>query len=515
MKEKTWLSSHTPQITAGLFLIQPVMDVLSYWLQEWGVSNLPTLLLRFGVLGLTMLFGFILSERKRVYYIAAAVIAFIGLGHVGACLQVGYTAPISDLTNYIRVVQMPITVLCLITFLRQDDRSFEGMQLGLTGALFLTLAVEIISVITGTDPGTYTDGTGIIGWFHNTNSQSSNLCVLVPISLAWQLSRKKRNWILFWITAVLGCFSMYFFATRLAYLGIAVVTAGMALSILLARRSDWKVALGFLALFALFALLMPRSPMMIHLNATSGKQDERQGYINEQLGENLSEVQTLIQKAPNKPKPTHTTPGTTEETEAPEEESGLTESERERLIQELTPVYQHYVKDFVQIFGTEKTIEMFNYTINVREFASVREKKLLFAQMLMEDSPLSARFFGINLARFSVGNNIYDVENDLHGIYYLYGGVGLAAYLLFLAYFVYLIIWALCKNAKRYFTVEAASYGIAFLLCMAHVYNTAGVLRRPNASIYLSAILAGIYYLVRIRRYPDQTAPTTLQHAKQ
>ena len=158
----------------------------------------------------------------------------------------------------------------------------------------------------------------------------------------------------------------------------------------------------------------------------------------------------------------------------------------------------------MQIFGAEKTMEMFNYTINVREFASVREKKLLFAQMLMEDSPLS-----------SVGNNIYDVENDLHGIYYLYGGVGLAAYLLFLAYFVYLIIWALCKNAKRYFTVEAASYGIAFLLCMAHVYNTAGVLRRPNASIYLSAILAGIYYLVRIRRYPDQTAPTTLQHAKQ
>ena len=168
--------------------------------------------------------------------------------------------------------------------------------------------------------------------------------------------------------------------------------------------------------------------------------------------------------------------------------------------------------EFVFLVGTSGSGKS---TINVREFASVREKKLLFAQMLMEDSPLSARFFGINLARFSVGNNIYDVENDLHGIYYLYGGVGLAAYLLFLAYFVYLIIWALCKNAKRYFTVEAASYGIAFLLCMAHVYNTAGVLRRPNASIYLSAILAGIYYLVRIRRYPDQTAPTTLQHAKQ
>ena len=506
MKEKTWLSSHVPHITAGLFLIQPVMDILSYWLQEWGISNLPTLVLRFGVLGFTMLSGWMLSQRKRVYYIAAGVIAFIGLGHIWACMQVGYASPISDLTNYIRVVQMPITVLCLITFLRQDERSFEAMQLGLTGALLLTLAVEIISVITGTDPGTYTDGTGIIGWFHNTNSQSSNLCVLVPISLAWQLSRKKRNWILFWLTAVLGCFSMYFFAPRLAYLGIAVVTAGMAISILLARRSDWKVAVGFLALMVLFAGLMPRSPMMIHLNATSGKQDERQGNINQQLGENLNEVQALIQKAPNKPKPAHTVPGSSEEAESPEE-VGLTEVERQRLIQELTPVYQHYVKDFVQIFGAEKTMEMFDYTINVRDFASVREKKLMFAHMLMEDSPISARFFGINLARFSVGNNIYDVENDFHGIYYLYGGVGLAAYLLFLAYFVFLILWALFKNAKRYFTIEAASYGIAFLLCLAHVYNTAGVLRRPNASIYLSAILAGIYYLVRIRKYPDQTIP--------
>ena len=94
-------------------------------------------------------------------------------------------------------------------------------------------------------------------------------------------------------------------------------------------------------------------------------------------------------------------------------------------------------------------------------------------------------------------------ENDFHGIFYLQGGVGLAAYLLYLAYFVGLILWALIKSAKRYFTFEAAGYGIAFLLCMANVYNTAGVLRRPNASVFLSVVLAGIYYLVKIRSYPD------------
>ena len=512
MKRTNWLSAHLPQLTAGLLLIQPLMDALSYWLQEWGCSTLPTLMLRSGILLLTMLFGFILTDRKKVYYITAAVLAFIGLGHIWACMQTGYIDPFSDLSNYIRIIQMPITVVCLITFLRQDERSFDGMQVGLTGALLLTLAIEIISVITDTNPSTYVDGTGILGWFHHTNSQSSNLCVLVPLSLGWQLSHKKRNWPLFWLTAVLGLFALYFFATRLAYLGIGVITAGMAISILLTRKSDWKVAVGFLALLALFAVLLPKSPMMVHLKTFSDTQVERQFYVNEQIGENLGDVQALIQKAPNKPKPTGTAPGISEESESPQADDGLTEAERQRLVQELTPVYERYLKDFVKVFGAERTMEMFHYTIDIREFASVREKKLLFAQMLMEDSPISAKFFGIDLNRFYVGENIYDVENDFHGIYYLFGGVGLSACLLFFAYFVYLIVWALCKNAKRYFTIEAASYGIAFLLCLAHVYNTAGVLRRPNASIYLSAILAGIYYLVRIRQYPDQKIPETLQH---
>ena len=147
----------------------------------------------------------------------------------------------------------------------------------------------------------------------------------------------------------------------------------------------------------------------------------------------------------------------------------------------------------METFGVEKTIEMFNYTINVRDFSSVRAKKLMFAKTLMSESGLASHLFGLELSRFTVNNSTYDVENDFHGIFYLQGGVGLAAYLLYLAYFVGLILWALIKSAKRYFTFEAAGYGIAFLLCMANVYNTAGVLRRPNASVFLSVVPGCIY----------------------
>lgn len=515
MKTKSWIESHIPYLTAALFVVQPLMDILSYWFQEWGISSLPTLALRMGLLGVTVILAFLLSDRKRVYFIAAGVIVFIALGHVWACSQIpgGYQSPIADLTNYIRVIQMPVTVLCLITFLRRDERSFEYMQLGLTLALTITLLVEVLSTITGTDPSTYSDGLGILGWFNNTNSQSSNLSILVPVSLAWQLTRKNRNMILFWLTTILGCGALFYFGTRLAYLGIYAACIGLSFTLFLVRRSDWKVATALLAIAILFTALMPVSPMMRHMRVDNGTQSERQGYINKTLGDNLDEVKTIIKKnnsaksnsSGNKKEHDGKNPGE-------EEDTGMTEAERRRLVRQLTPVYRFYVRDFVEIFGAEKTMEMFNYSIDIHDFSAVRAKKLMFAQMLMNDSPASSKIFGLNLARFTVGENIYDVENDFHGIYYLYGLVGLLAYLLFLAYFVYLVIWALIKNARQYFTVQAASYGIALLMCIAHAYNTAGVLRRPNASIYLSAILAGIYYLVRIKKY-DALPPKTRRNS--
>lgn len=498
IQQKNWLRQHIPQFTAALLLIQPVMDVISFWLQRFDLSTAPTLVLRMGILGITILYGFLVSDRKQVYYIAAAVCVAIAAGHVYACLQLpdGYVSPMQDLTNYVRVVQMPLLAICLITFLRQNEETFAAIQRSLTGVLLMILAVEILCMVTNTDYGTYTDGIGTIGWFSNTNSQSNNLCILVPISLAWQLVQEKRNMPLFWVTAMLSFAALYFFGTRLAYLGIYATCIGLSFTIFLVRRRDWKIAAALLGIAILATALMTYSPMVEHMRVNGGIQNERQGYINMQIGDDLEEVKALIQKVPGN-----------SGNSSSSEEKGMTEEERQQLIEDLTPVYEHYVSDFVEIFGAEKTMEMFNYSIDVHDFSAIRPKKLMFAQMLMNDSPVSSQIFGLNLARFTVGENIYDVENDFHGLYYLYGWVGLGAYLLFLAYFVYLIIWALIKNARKYYTPEAAAYGIAFLMCLAHAYNTAGVIRRPNASIYLSVILAVFYYLVRLKSY-DQPAGT-------
>ena len=139
------LRSRLPLFVFCLFVIQPVMDILSFWIAELEWSNAPTLLLRFGVLGLTLLLGFALSRRKWVYWAAAAVCLLLTAGHVFAIRQFGITDLIGDLTNLIRVLQMPLSAICLITFLREHPDSYRAMKNGL-------LITEVSGLHAGANP---------------------------------------------------------------------------------------------------------------------------------------------------------------------------------------------------------------------------------------------------------------------------------------------------------------------------------------------------------------------------
>ena len=168
--------------------------------------------------------------------------------------------------------------------------------------------------------------------------------------------------------------------------------------------------------------------------------------------------------------------------------------------QTLEMIYNFYAKELCNRFGTERVMERYHYTRDIPTITATRMVKINFCEMLMEELPGLSRWFGIELSRMTYNGFNYDAENDFHGIYFLYGSVGLTMMIAFLAYFVYLIIRALLRDFKRVFTLEAGAFGMAFLLAIVYAYHTAGLLRRPNASFYLSVILAYIYYLVQLRR---------------
>ena len=102
MKQR--LISLLPAFVVLLFAVQPVMDVASFWLEELEYPTTITLLLRMGVLGVTVLLAFFLSDRKKLWLLAAGICGALFACHVLACLQVGYSDPVGDVTNFVRVV---------------------------------------------------------------------------------------------------------------------------------------------------------------------------------------------------------------------------------------------------------------------------------------------------------------------------------------------------------------------------------------------------------------------------
>ncbi|MFR0797075.1 MAG: O-antigen ligase family protein [Oscillospiraceae bacterium] len=87
---------------------------------------------------------------------------------------------------------------------------------------------------------------------------------------------------------------------------------------------------------------------------------------------------------------------------------------------------------------------------------NVRTIKINYCRLMLNTEPLTSRLFGLSYDEMTYHGYCYDVENDFHGIAYLYGWAGLACLLAFLGYFPVIIVCALIRNARRYFTVEAA-----------------------------------------------------------
>jgi hypothetical protein len=470
-----------------LLSVQPLLDVLSYFWSLTGHGNLLTLGLRMGVLGASVLYGFYLSQRKHIYFAAVGVLALFWGIHMLICFQAGYQDPFSDLTNYIRVVQIVAYTLCLVTFLRFGEPVYRALIAGICVNLGICALVELLSTLTGTDPHTYRQaGLGVLGWFSTTNSQSAVLSVLVPIVLmAALLYQGKGQYLLLLGVTGVGFALLYFIGTRLAYASLLATAVGLPVVLLLCRRRNLKkMAIVFL-LGILCAGLVQYSPMYQKQHSYASSMEEKQGWVAatiEDVAQEVSDVEAS---------------GSSESSAASTQESDA------EKIRRLTPIYEWCAENIVDRFGAETVIRKYNFSSSIQEITATRQQKIYFCQMLQDELPVTAKLFGMELGRMTHKGQVYDVENDFYGIYFLYGIVGLVLLLGFIGYFLVQILLALVRDPKKYFTPMAGAIGMSLIIILVYAVCTAGVLRRPNASVYLSLLLALSYYLVKIKKYPE------------
>lgn len=458
-----------PGALVALCAAQPLLDVLSFWTQDLAWGSKLTLALRLLLFLCVVLTGFVLSGHKRAYWITAAVCAVLYAAHMLACLRANeaFTAAnlISDAANFIRVAQIPLFTIAFITFLRCCRQGFASFERGITIAFWIIAAVELLSALTGTDPYTYSGKhIGLRGWFYGASTQSAILSMLVPLTLCPALrSGNIRRWL---PVAVVGFAELFCFATRLAYMSLFVTAIGTGIIWAITRRGDRKIYIALLLCAAVCAAAFPVSPMRQNQQAVAANAVRKQENIDRLVTQGKAEF-------------------------------------GDQGYAYLTYAYDEYLGGTVERYGLEATAEMYGYSTKAADITNVRTIKINYCRLMLNTEPLTSRLFGLSYDEMTYHGYCYDVENDFHGITYLYGWAGLACLLAFLGYFLVIIVRALIRNARRYFTVEAGACGVALCTCLAHIYNTAGVLRRPNASFYLCLILAAIWYLIYIRDYDD------------
>ncbi|MBQ9269363.1 MAG: O-antigen ligase family protein [Oscillospiraceae bacterium] len=480
-KIKSRLSANPQPAVYALFALQPLLNILSYWTARTGGGNTLTLLLRFGVLAVVALAGFLLSGRKRRWLAAGAACALFWLCHMAVCASVGYEDWISDLTNFVRVLQMPLFTGCFLVFLRWKPELLRTMERALLLNFWLISACVLLSVVTGTSAITYTNSQcGVMGWAANSNAQSAILSALTPVAVLYACRRNSLPRLI--LTVAAGFLQLYFFGTRLAFGAILVTVAGASLAMILTKKFTIPKAAILLAGVILCVATVRLSPMYLNQYTYNSEMDLKQGW---EAG--------IYEKAKQ---------------EAEEEFSSDSEADSARKDADhkaLRYIYEFYAPKICARFGTERVMEAYDYTQDVRTITAARPRKILFCKLLMEEYPFAARLFGTELSRMTYDGEIFDVENDFPGIFFLYGAMGLAAMVGFLLYFVWRILRCLIRDFRRYFTMKAAAAGMAFSLLLAYCVFTAGVLRRPEASFYLSAVLALIWHLSS-RDYVDEGA---------
>ena len=485
------LRGSLPALSIVICVLQPLLDVLSYWQIQLELPNYLTLGVRIVMIGLMLLAALPLLRNKKVFFGLALVMLLYLTGHVLACLRVSAAYDWKeDLSDQARLLMLPATAFCFAVFLRENESVFSALKRGLMINFVLILLVMLLSVVTGSDPHTYASKEiGVRGWFFWTSAQSAILSLLCPATLAWALERFDGKLVPLAVACLLSFGALFAFGTRLAYAALAAVGVCMTACLLISDRKSWKQALTVFVCAALFLALYPLSPMARNQSEIQQNAKIKQARIDEAAAD--SAEQRGLDPAAAKENP-------------------------DLLM--LAAAYHYNLQGMIDQFGIERVADVYHHSLDVVRICDDRVRKLNYCRLLMEDSaaqtPL-ARWFGLEIGRTHVvETEVYvfetdewvrqaeasDPENDFYGVYYLCGIVGLGLLLLFLGFFASHAARMLFRVPKRAFAPRTAAFLIAFAIALAYAWSTVSVLRRNNASFYFAVVLACIWYLSREAR---------------
>lgn len=478
LREK--LSVHGGGFLFVIMVLQPPLDVLSYFMNEYG-STLITTALRALLLLTVFAYGFIVEENRRVYLIFFGIIGGFWLAHALNCFRLGYLNPLGDLAEYLKLVQFPLWTLAFSTFLRNCDYLDRQITAAMALNFCTVLAVIALSHLTGTPVYTYFSPSrgvkmGLLGWFSNHNGQSAIVCILVLGLLLWAY-HTKRVWV-FTLSSALGFSLLYFTGTRLAYYSAVLIALGLGFFILLSGGRLRLCCIPLAAAVVLLILFKGVSIMEYRQDLTA----ESFRICQEPTDEIMGVDKDYVYDGGEIP---------------PEIEEKITRV-YEDVYGGLSFAGGTLLGDLLDRFGTERVMKAYNYTTKATILYNSRTKKLTAMSLLWEEQDMPTRLLGFEHENVSIGPNLYGPENDISALPYYYGYIGFILFLCFLGYIFIPIAWSCIKNILRLpslLTVEFGAWLMILILGVGAGQLSGNVLQNPSASVYLSLAAAELYHM--------------------
>lgn len=490
MKLKAKCSSYAGDFLAAVLLLQPLLDVLSFFMREVGATGVTTMV-RLALLMAVSLYGFVISDRRQLYAAGWAVAAGFWLLHSLNCIREGYLEPVGDAAEFLKLMQFPLWTMAFYAIFQKR----EGLSTAVFGVLAINFGVILLviglSYLTGHTAFTYdfperNIQLGVLGWFGVPNAQSAILSILVPGVILWAMNTE-RLWI-YTLCAAAGLGLLYLTGTRLTYYTALLCAAGFLVLVLLCRKPV-AFCLPMLVLFVLLVALRGVSPMEQRQEVSETSFAVYQEKIDAVMGEDK------------------------EFTYKKGEEIAPAVYEKIKTL--YTDVYgkegvygEVLLGDLNERFGVEKVMEEFSYSIAPQVLNNSRTRKLIALRMVWEERDFLTHLLGMEYSAAKIGAHNYDPENDFPALLYFTGYLGVAIYVLFL---LGIALYAVLAFSSRFPSLLTPEFGTAAMMCalaLGAAQLSGQVLRRPNVTVYFS--LAAAVLLALAKETPSPAKLTTV-----
>ena len=459
-----------------LIVLLPFWDIITYFLIDSKFGIVLTFS-RFLIAGIIFIYSFIISKSKKHHYIFSLIMFIYILGHIMSCYISGYINIYEDITNLFRILYMPILLFSFIIIFKSKKNAEKDIKNGMIAAFFIVIISIILSLVTNSANYTYGEdlSLGIIGWFYNKNTQSIILVLLAMICGTYTLKSKK-----YYFIAIIIFLALYFNATKTAYISLLLFLLFALFYSIVEIKSKKKIFYNTILL--VFAIgLFQYSPTYNNNLLYATEQSQKNG-----TNDNDSNV--------NKNPDSNNNVG--DETNSP----GFIISPPTYSLKELETLYRTYsLGTLIDEFGIKKVAEKYNYTKDAFILSNTRTKKRIAASLIYDEENTLSHLFGFEFTKINSLTNkkgiteINDLENDFTALFYYCGFIGISLYFALILYFIIIIIKEIFANPKYILKSEYMIWLCLTALLLFSAEYTGALLRRPNANIYLSIIIAIAY----------------------